>query len=458
MQPSTSTFPPGFVWGTATAAYQIEGAAAADGRTPSIWDTFSHTPGKVANGDTGDVACDSYNRWPEDFALLRKLGVDSYRFSTAWPRIVPDASGQVNAVGLAYYDHMVDDLLGAGIRPLVTLYHWDLPQYLQDAGGWPHRDTAYRFAEYAAIVARKLGDRVTDWVTVNEPLCVAWIGHLDGNMAPGFTDITVAVPASYHVLLGHGLAMAAVRAEAVAPPSVGIVLNLSPVSPASDQPEDVAAARVMDGHTNRWWLDPLFGRGFPADMVEQYGVALPIQDGDLDVIAAPTDFLGVNYYFRFVAAADPSEPVLGVKQVLHAESAKTAMGWEIDASGLEEILVRVAEDYAPQAIHVTENGCAFEDVPTIDGAIEDVDRTDYLETHLAACGRAMERGVPLRGYYAWSLLDNFEWAYGYDKRFGLVRVDYQTQQRTMKASGYRYAEIIAAHHGAAAVDAKPQAV
>jgi len=445
MQPTTRSLPSDFVWGAATSAYQIEGAAGLDGRTPSIWDTFSHTPGKVANGDTGDVACDSYRRWPEDLEQLRALGVDSYRFSTAWPRVVPDASGRANALGLGYYDRMVDDLLDAGIRPLVTLYHWDLPQWAQDAGGWPTRATAYRFADYAAIMARTLGDRVTDWVTVNEPLCVAWIGHLHGGMAPGLTDIAVAVPASYHVLLGHGLAMAALRAESAATASVGLVTNLSPVEAASDRPEDVAAAVVQDGHTNRWWLDPVFGRGFPADMVEQYGVQLPARDGDLAAIAAPMDFLGVNYYFRQVVAADPSDSLLGNRHMEVPGAATTAMGWEIHPDGLEDILVRVAEEYEPAAIYVTESGSAFDDLPSADGSISDVERTAYLEAHLAACVRAVERGVPLHGYFAWSLLDNFEWAHGYDKRFGLVHVDYETQKRTMKASGRRYAEIIAAH-------------
>lgn len=441
-----AAMPPGFVWGLATAAYQIEGAVDVDGRTPSIWDTFSHIPGKIDNNDTGDQACDSYRRWPEDLALLQRLGVDAYRFSTAWPRIVPDDSGKPNEAGLAHYDRMVDDLLAAGIKPMLTLYHWDLPQYLQDAGGWPTRDTAHRFADYAGIMARRLGDRVTEWVTVNEPLCVAWIGHLDGTMAPGFTDIKVAVPASYHVLLGHGLAMQAIRAEASTTASVGIVLNLSPIEPASDSAEDRAAATSEDGHTNRWYLDPVFGRGFPQDMVEKYGVELPIQDGDLDLISAPMDFLGINYYFRIIVEAN-ADKASGASQVAVKDADTTHMGWEIHPDGLEGMLVRVAKEYAPAAIFVTESGCAVEDVVEADGSVNDPRRTDYLENHLAACGRAIESGVPLKGYYAWSLIDNFEWAYGYDKRFGLVRVDYQTQQRTIKASGYRYAEIIKEHKG-----------
>ncbi|MDQ1708805.1 MAG: beta-glucosidase, partial [Frankiaceae bacterium] len=402
----------------------------------------------IDGGDTAQVASDSYRRWPEDLELLKQLGVQSYRFSVAWPRVQPTGTGPANAPGLDHYERMVDDLLGAGIAPLVTLYHWDLPQYVQDLGGWPSRDTAYRFADYAGILARALGDRVTDWVTVNEPLCVAWIGHLDGTMAPGDKDIEIAVPASYHVLLGHGLAMAAVRAEASTTASVGIVTNLSPIEPATGSAADAAAAVVKDGHTNRWFLDPLFGRGFPADMVERYAVELPVKDGDLDTIAAPMDFLGINYYFREVVAADPSAGLLGARQVPVPGAQTTAMGWEVHPDGLEEILVRVAKDYQPPAIYVTDSGCANYDAVSADGSVDDPDRTAYLESHLAACARAIERGVPLRGYYAWSLLDNFEWAYGYDKRFGLVRVDYDTQQRTMKASGYRYADIIAEHRAA----------
>ncbi len=448
MPASPSAFPPGFVWGAATAAYQIEGASDVDGRTPSIWDTFSHTPGNVDNGDTGDVACDSYRRWPEDLRVLRELGVESYRFSVAWPRIQPQPGGAVSRAGLGYYDRLVDDLCAAGIRPMLTLYHWDLPQYLQDAGGWPHRDTAYRLADYAGVLAGALGDRVADWVTVNEPLCCAWLGHLDGVMAPGVRDVSQAVHASYTLLLGHGLAMSAVRAGAATPARVGLVTNLSPCEPASDSPEDVAAARRADGHTNRWWLDPVFGRGFPQDMVEVYGVELPVRDGDLATISAPMDFLGVNYYFRNVVAHDPSAGVLQARSVEVPGAATTHMGWEVHPRGLEDTLVRVAEDYAPPAMYVTESGAAFPDTVDAEGRVHDPERTAYLEEHVAACGRAIERGVPLQGYYAWSLLDNFEWAYGYDKRFGLVRVEYDTQERTIKTSGRRYAEMIRAARAA----------
>ncbi|WP_375155051.1 GH1 family beta-glucosidase [Micromonospora sp. 4G55] len=443
--PDLSKLPPDFRWGVATSAYQIEGAVRADGRAPSIWDTFCEVPGAVDNGDTGAVACDHYHRWPEDVALMRQLGVGAYRFSVAWPRVRPDGVGRVNPAGLDFYDRLVDAVLAAGIRPVVTLYHWDLPQALQDRGGWPERSTAEAFADYAAVVAARLGDRVTDWCTVNEPLCVAWIGHLEGRMAPGERDLARAVRTAHHVLLGHGLATQAVRAHAARPAAIGPVLNLSPCEPASDRPADVAAARRMDGHVNRWWLDPLHGRGYPADMLATYGVEPPVRGDDLTVIATPTDFLGVNYYFRQVVADDPDGPPPYARQVPVPGATQTAMGWEAYPAGLEDLLVAVTEEYAPARIMVTESGAAWPDRVTAEGTVEDPERTAYLEGHLAACAAARERGVPLDGYFAWSLLDNFEWAYGYDKRFGLVHVDYATQRRTVKASGLRYAELIRAH-------------
>lgn len=439
-----SALPRDFAWGVATSAYQIEGAVDEDGRAPSIWDTFARTPGAVDGGDTGDVACDHYHRWPEDIALMRELGVDSYRFSLAWPRIVPGGDGPVNAAGLDFYDRLVDALLEAGITPNVTVYHWDLPQALQDRGGWPERATAEHFAAYASVVAERLGDRVPHWATLNEPLCSAWIGHLEGRMAPGLTDLTAAVRASYHLLLGHGLAAQAIRAAAPRA-QVGIVNNLSPVEPASDRPEDVAAALRVDGHTNRWWLDPLHGLGFPADMREVYGVDLPERAGDLATIAQPLDWLGLNYYFPAVVADDPTGPAPFARQVYRPEVPHTGMDWEIDASGIESLLMRLTEEYGARRLYVTENGSAYPDVVRADGTIDDVERTRYLGEHLAACARAARRGAPLAGYYAWSLLDNFEWAYGYDKRFGLVHVDYETQRRTVKGSGRRYADLVRAH-------------
>ncbi|PYC82758.1 beta-glucosidase [Streptomyces tateyamensis] len=436
--------PPDFRWGAATAAYQIEGAASEDGRAPSIWDTFSHTPGKVANGDTGDTACDHYHRWPQDLDLARRLGLDAYRFSIAWPRVVPLADGTVNPAGLAFYDRLVDAVLERGMTPFPTLYHWDLPQAQQDRGGWPERATAERFAEYAAVVAEKLGDRVQDWCTLNEPLCSSWLGHLEGTMAPGRRDLTAAVRTSYHLHLGHGLAVRALRA-AVPGARIGIVNNLSSIEPASDSPADLAAARRADGHINRWWLDPVLGRGYPQDMVDLYGVELPVQDGDLELIGAPLDWVGLNYYFRQIVADDPAGPVPRFRQLPGPNPERTAMDWEVHAPGLEELLLRLTEEYGVRRLYVTENGAAYRDTVTADGRVEDAERTAYLEQHLAACARAVAKGAPLAGYFAWSLLDNFEWAYGYDKRFGLVHVDYETQRRTVKRSGHRYAELISAH-------------
>jgi beta-glucosidase len=439
-----AAFPHGFLWGTATSAYQIEGAVAEDGRSPSIWDTFSHAPGKIDNHDHGDVACDHYHRWPQDVSLMQQLGFNAYRLSVAWPRVMPGGDGPVNAKGLDFYDQLTDGLLAAGVTPSVTLYHWDLPQALQDRGGWPQRDTAEHFAAYAAVVAERLGDRVPHWATLNEPLCSAWIGHLEGRMAPGLTDLTAAVRASYHLLLGHGLATQAIRAAAPGA-EVGIVNNLSSVHAASDSPEDLVAARRVDGHINRWWLDPVHGRGFPADMREAYGIELPERAGDLTTIATPVDWLGLNYYFPAYVVDDPNGPVPYGRSIRREDVPRTGMDWEIEAAGIESLLLRLTEDYGARKIYVTENGSSFPDVVRPDGSVDDPERTDYLERHLAACASAARKGVPLAGYFAWSLLDNFEWAYGYDKRFGLVHVDYRTQARTIKSSGHRYADIVRAH-------------
>jgi len=445
-----SSLPADFVWGAATSSYQIEGAHDVDGRSPSIWDTFCKVPGAIDGGDTGDVACDHYHRWREDLDLVQQLGLDAYRFSVAWPRIIPDGTGAVNQKGLDFYERLVDTLLEQGVTPYVTLYHWDLPQVLQDKGGWPNRDTAHAFAEYASVVVSALGDRVTNWVTLNEPLCSAWLGHLEGSMAPGVKDIRAAVHASFHLHLAHGLGVKAIRAAAALKPSVGIVNNLSPAYPASDRPEDVAAAVRADGHTNRWWLDPIFGRGYPQDMIEVYGVEPPVRGDDLQTIAPRLDCVGVNYYFRELVTDNPGGTGSRTKAVRVPGALETAMGWEVCPQGLEDILVRVADDYGPQCIFVTENGSAWTDVVEPDGSINDAQRAEYLETHLQACAGAIRRGAPVAGYFAWSLLDNFEWAYGYDKRFGIVHVDYETQQRTIKASGYRYSELIAQHRAGVA--------
>ncbi len=440
-----SAFGPDFAWGVATSAFQIEGALDADGRQPSIWDDFCRTPGAIEGGDTGAIACDSYRRWPEDLALLNQLGVNSYRFSIAWPRVQPTGRGPVNEPGLAYYDRLVDDLLAAGIRPFTTLYHWDLPSALQHEGGWTARDTAYRFADYAGLVAQRLGDRVSDWVSLNEPLCSAWIGHLEGRMAPGSRDLRSAVHASYHLLLAHGLGVQAVRAAATNTPSIGIVNNLSPCEPASTSELDVLAAQRADGHTNRWWLDPISGRGFPEDMVELYGVPLPAAAGDLDAIATPLDFLGLNYYMRMRVRHDPTVATLGYREVPVAGARTTALGWEVYAPGLEELLLRLTKDYDAPAIYVTENGSAFLDEPDADGYVEDRERADYLLEHVEAMASAAAQGAPVKGYFAWSLLDNFEWAYGYWPRFGLAYVDFESQRRTLKLSGEIYSRLIREH-------------
>ena len=437
--------PAGFVWGVATSAYQIEGGVSEDGRMPSIWDTFSHTPGRVAGGATGDVACDHYHRWRDDIEMMKALGVNAYRFSISWPRVVPDGVGPVNPAGLGFYDRLVDALLEAGITPYPTLYHWDLPQALQDRGGWTVRQTAELFAVYSATVAGALGDRVTNWVTLNEPRCSAWIGHLEGRHAPGLADIRAAVPASYHLLLGHGLAAQAMRAQA-AGAQIGLVNLLSACEPASDNEADIAATARFDGHANRWWLDPVHGLGFPADMLRLYGTDLPVQAGDMEAIATPLDWLGVNYYAPSVVADDPDGPLPHATEVRAPDGARrTQLDWEVRAEGLEQVLLRVTRDYGARRLYVTENGSAWPDTVAHDGQIHDPERARYLEEHLAVCGRAIQRGVPLAGYFAWSLLDNFEWADGYEPRFGLVYVDYPTQRRLMKDSGVRYASVISSH-------------
>lgn len=434
--------PSDFLWGAATSAFQIEGSPSADGRLPSIWDDFGRTPGAVEGGDTGEVACDSYRRWPEDLDLLRQLGVTSYRFSIAWPRIQPTGRGPANVAGLDHYDQMVDDLLEAGIRPFTTLYHWDLPSALQHTGGWTSRETSYRFAEYATIVAERLGDRVSQWVTLNEPLCSAWIGHMEGRMAPGMRDLRSAVHASHHLLLAHGLAVQALRSVATKTPSVGIVNNLSPCEPATDTPTDIEAAMRADGHTNRWWLDPLVGRGYPVDMVQLYGIELPVRQGDMETIATPLDFLGLNYYFRQKIAADPTVATLGFRQVPVEGATTTALDWEVHPAGLEEMLLRLTKDYDAPALYVTENGSAWTDEADANGYVADHERTAYLLDHVDAVAEAVAQGAPVRGYFAWTLLDNFEWAYGYRPRFGLAYVDYATQRRVLKLSGQTYRDLI----------------
>jgi len=449
--------PADFLFGAATAAYQIEGAANEGGRGPSIWDTYSRTPGMVVGGHTGDVACDHYHRYADDVALMADLGLSAYRFSVSWARVQPDGRGPANAEGLDFYRRLVDELLARDIEPWLTLYHWDLPQPLEDAGGWPARDTAHRFADYTALVLDALGDRVRNIITLNEPWCSAFLGYGSGAHAPGRQDPVAAVRAAHHLLLGHGWAVQAVRA-AHPGTRVGITLNLYPVTAYSDSDGDVDAARRIDGLANRLFLDPVLRGAFPADVREDLAAVTDlghVRDGDLDTIAARLDHLGINYYTRYVVAApDPDRPASrqwrapsacpGSEHVRFLDRGlpRTSMDWEIDAPGLVEVLTRVAGEYPTPPIYITENGAAFPDEPAADGSVHDPDRIAYLRAHLLACQEAIARGVPLRGYFLWSLLDNFEWAQGYSQRFGIIYVDYPTQRRTPKASAQWYADVI----------------
>ena len=431
----------------------MEGAATADGRTRSIWDTFSRVPGAVNDGDTGDEACDHYHRYREDVALMADLGLRAYRFSVSWPRVQPGGRGPANQRGLDFYRRLVDELLAAGIEPWLTLYHWDLPQELEDAGGWPARDTAARLADYAELVYGALGDRVRHWTTLNEPWVSAFLGYASGIFAPGRRDAAASIRAAHHLLLGHGLAMQAVRALNPAV-EIGITLNLFPVSPASDSEGDRDAARRIDGIANRVFLDPLLRGSFPADVAADLaGIATfdHVRDGDLKTISQPIAMLGVNYYNRQIVAApdgtgEPDLTWAGSERVRFVRTGApvTAMGWEIDASGLADVLKRVAADYPPVPLYVTENGAAFEDEVGPDGSVDDPRRVEYFDGHLRACHDAIAAGVPLHGYFAWSLLDNFEWAMGYSRRFGLVYVDFATQRRIPKASAHWYASTIRA--------------
>lgn len=444
-------FPPGFLWGAATSAYQVEGAVDADGRGRSIWDTFSATPGAVVAGDTGAVAADHYHRYRDDVRLMADLGMRMYRFSVAWPRIQPTGSGPVNERGLDFYRRLVDALLDAGITPNLSLYHWDLPQALQDAGGWPARETALRFADYAAIVYQALHDRVPWWGTINEPWCVCLLGYSAGVHAPGVRDASGAIRAIHHVLLGHGMAIEAMRAID-AYRNLGIVLNPAPIRPATPEPDPVVerGVRLIDGYRNRVWMDPLFEGRYPVDierLVARFG-GFPVRDGDLATIAAPLDWLGINYYNdSFVAphpGPDPINPgVDGVSEVA-VGSERTDSGWSITPSGLRDLLVSVGRDHpsAPPML-MTENGAAYDDPLTAEGSIDDARRIEYLGQHLLAVSDAIADGADVRGYLVWSLLDNFEWAEGYAKRFGIVHVDFRTLRRTPRRSAAWYRDVIA---------------
>lgn len=441
-----SAFPADFLWGAATSSYQIEGAVDEDGRTPSIWDTFAATPGRVDQGDTGAVAVDHYHRYREDVALMADLGLNAYRFSVAWPRVQPDGIGSGNAPGIAFYDRLVDELLAKGITPWTTLYHWDLPEALEQAGGWPVRDTAERFADYTAIIAEALGDRVKHWITLNEPWCAAFLGYASGIHAPGRTDPADAVAASHHLMLGHGLAVQRLR-DIVPDAQVGVTVNLYPVSPLDDSGRHDDAVRRIDGLMNRWFLDPLLKGSYPKDVLHDLAAvtdAAFVLDGDSDVIAQPLDFLGVNYYTRHVVGAGLWPGSSDVRFHLNNGLETTATGWDIDPQGLVDILSRVQRDYPAIPVYLTENGAAFDDV-AIDGVVHDANRIEFLESHLASLATLRRQGMDIRGYFAWSLLDNYEWSEGYAKRFGIVHVDYETQKRTPKDSANWYADLIKRH-------------
>ncbi|WP_250028128.1 GH1 family beta-glucosidase [Paractinoplanes maris] len=451
-QPALSaiTFPDGFIWGAATASYQIEGAAREDGRGPSIWDTFSRTPGRVFNGHTGDVACDHYHRYVDDVALMAGLNLASYRFSVAWPRIQPDGTGPVNTKGLDFYDRLTDELLGQGIDPVVTLYHWDLPQTLEDLGGWANRLTAEAFGEYAQIVHARLGDRVKTWTTLNEPWCSAYLGYGSGVHAPGKQDPAAVFAAVHHLLLGHGLAARALRSAGAQ--SISITLNPNvalPVDPANAG--DLEAVRIIDGLSNRMFLDPLFKGQYPADMIEhmsRFTDLSYIADGDLATINAPIDVLGINFYQPSYVSAKPGAPAAleqpGSEGIgwRAPDGPVTDMNWLIEPSALTGLLKRINDDYPGVPLLITENGAAYPEVPAADGEVHDSRRIEYLDGHLRACHDALAAGVDLRGYFVWSLMDNFEWAEGYRKRFGVVHVDYATQERTLKDSAKWYREVI----------------
>ena len=463
-------FPAEFLFGTATAAYQIEGAAHEDGRTDSIWDAFSRVPGAVVNADNGDVACDHYHRYPADVALMKELGIQTYRFSTSWARVRPDG-GPVNPAGIDFYSRLVDELLGAGIKPWLTLYHWDLPQALEEQGGWTNRDTAFRFRDFALDVHDALGDRVDVWTTLNEPWCSSFLSYTAGAHAPGRQSKGDGLAAAHHLMLAHGLAVEALRSRAPEL-ELGITLNLTVAKPLDpSNAGDLDAARRIDGQFNRVFLDPIFRGAYPSDFLSDVaGAGLArefesvVHDGDLAIISQPIDTLGVNYYHGELVSDRAAEHPLPAQAPTDRPTGSpfpaadgvfthpqglplTAMDWEVQPDGLRELLVRVHEDYADAAgvkLFVTENGAAYDDVVAPDGRVHDADRADFVTAHLGAILDAIDEGVPVHGYFYWSLLDNFEWAWGYDKRFGLVRVDYETQERTVKDSGLAYARVIEA--------------
>ena len=430
-----AVFPNDFVWGVATSAFQIEGAAASDGKGPSIWDSFCATPGGIADGSNGNIACEHYQRWADDLDLIQRLGVDAYRFSVSWPRVRPGGAGAWNEKGMDFYERLVDGLIARGIKPYLTLNHWDLPAELQTRGGWADRDTVHRFVEYAEGMAARLGDRVAAITTHNEPWVMAVLGHETGIFAPGIKNRATAAQVSHHLLLSHGLALQALRAQGCRS-ELGIVLNLSPMHPATPSEADRAKAHLEDGLLLRRYMDPLFKASYPQDVLDHLGADAPrVEAGDLQAIAQPMDFLGINYYSRsVVSAAGPWDVHSSGREI-------TDMGWEVYPEGLTELLLRLHRDYAVPVLYVTENGGAFKDA-LVDGRIHDTQRIDYIARHIAAVGEAMRQGVRMQGYMVWSLLDNFEWASGYEKRFGIVHVDYATQHRTLKDSALWYRDFL----------------
>jgi beta-glucosidase len=447
------TFPPGFVWGAATAAYQIEGSPLADGAGPSIWQRFAHTPGRMLNGDTGDVACDHYNRWREDIALMKDLGLQAYRFSISWSRVLPEGRGRVNPKGLGFYERLVDGLLENGIQPVATLFHWDLPAALDDRGGWLNPDIAEWFADYAALMYQRLDGRVRRWATLNEPWVVTDGGYLHGALAPGHRNRFEAPIASHHLLRAHGRAVQAYRGNGKH--EIGLVVNIEPKYPASDTPEDLAATRRAEAYMNRQYLDPVFFGTYPEEMREIFGEAWPDwPQADMDLIREPLDFIGVNYYTRNVTRHDESNWPLRAAPVRQPMHTYTETGWEVFPQGLTDTLLWVKQRYGNPKMFITENGAAFFDPPRAEadssGArrVRDPLRTSYLRQHLCAVHDAIEAGCDIGGYFAWSLLDNLEWSLGYSKRFGVVHVDFETQQRTPKDSARYYSRVVASHGAA----------
>jgi beta-glucosidase len=434
-----SDFATDFRWGCSTSSYQIEGGAELDGRGESIWDRFCATPGNIRDASSGAVACDHYHRWPQDLDLARDLGTNAYRFSIAWPRIFPEGRGKAaNQKGLDFYSRLVDGMLERGLEPWVTLYHWDLPQALQAQGGWANRATVDAFVDYTDVVSRHLGDRIRHWITHNEPWCTAFHGNYEGVHAPGIKNFKTALQVCHNVLVSHGQAIPVIRGN-VPKARIGAALSLHPLKPASDSAADVAATLRHDGLRNRWFLDPLHGRGYPADIWDLLGEDAPVvQDGDMATIATPTDFLGVNYYFPEIVADAPGQGAMSTRVVETKNVERTAFGWEVSPEGMVTLLSRVQRDYQPAEIYLTENGSTYEDVVGADGEIDDAQRRNYLVRHLAAAREIVAQGIPVKGYFAWSLLDNFEWAEGYVRRFGLTHVDFATQQRRLKASGKWY--------------------